>query len=133
MKIKYEFVTGETVEIEVADNIGQMMVQIDRDIYRSNRCETNKHNSVESLAEKGIQFSDDSIDIPFFIEQQETRETLHNALDKLLPQQRDLVQKVFYEGRSMADIAREEGVTAKAVQDRVNKIKVRLRKIIEKN
>ncbi|MBC2723228.1 MAG: sigma-70 family RNA polymerase sigma factor, partial [Desulfosporosinus sp.] len=67
------------------------------------------------------------------IESLETNESLHNALIRLLPQQQELIKKVFIEGRSMASIAREEGVTAKAIQDRVNKIKRRLKKIIKKD
>jgi len=128
MKIKYEFVTGETVEIEVSDNIGEVMVQIDRDIYRSNRRETNKHNSVEMLEEKGVQLSDESIDIPFFIEQQEMKEALYKALDNLLPQQRELIQKVFFNGKSISEIARAEGVDESSIRDRLKRIYKKLKK-----
>ncbi|CQR74997.1 RNA polymerase sigma factor [Sporomusa ovata DSM 2662] len=127
MKIKYEFVTGETVEIEVEENIGEVMAQIDRDIYRSNRRETNKHNSVEALEDKGIQLADESMDIPFFIEQQEMREALHNAMDKLLPQQRELIQKVFFTGKSISEIARAEGVDESSIRDRLKRIYKKLK------
>jgi RNA polymerase sigma-70 factor (ECF subfamily) len=133
MKIKYEFVTGETVEVEVTESISKVAIELDRAIKNSDRRETRRHNSVEALGEKGTQLSDGRVDIPLVIEQQEMRETLHNAMDKLLPRQRELIYKVFFDGRTMADIAREEGVTAKAVQDRVNKMKARLKKIIENN
>lgn len=116
----------------MADNIGEVMDQIDRDIYRSNRRETNKHNSVEVLEEKGIQLSDESVDMVSLIEQQEMREALHKALGKLLPQQRDLIQKVFFEGKTLTDIARDEGVTYQAIQDRLNKIREKLKKSIAK-
>ena len=133
MRIKYEFLTGEIVEVEVPDNIGEVSIELDRDIFNSDRRETRRHNSVENLQEQGVQMADESVDVVSIIEKQETSQALHKALDKLLPQQWDLIQKVFFEGRPMADIAREEGVTSKAIQNRINKIKTQLRKEIEKN
>lgn len=130
MKIKYEYVTGETVEIEVQDNIAKVAIEMDRDIRNSNRRETGKHNSVEELADKGTQLSDDRVDIPSFIERQEMRQALHKALDNLLPQQRELIQKIYFEGRTMADISREEDVTVNAIQNRLNKIREKLRKVL---
>lgn len=133
MNIRYEFVTGEIVEVEVPNDIGEVSIELDRAIYNSNHRETRRHNSVENLQDQGIQLIDQRADVITAIEKLETRKTLQNALAKLLPQQLELIQKVFIEGRTMASIAREEGVTAKAIQDRVNKIKNRLRKIIEKS
>ena len=133
MIIKYEFVTGESLEIEVEDNIGEVSIELDRDIYNSDHRETRRHNSVETMQEQGNQLTDGSADIPTIIEQQETRKDLMHALNKLLPQQRELIHKVFIEGRSMADIAREECVTAKGIQNRINKIKTQLRKEIKKD
>lgn len=132
MKIKYEFLTGEFVEIEVPEAIGEVAIAIDKEIYNSNRRETCKHNSVEKMQEQGIHIADESVDVVSIVEQQEKNEVLYNALDKLLPQQLELIQKVFFEGKTMADIAREEGVSAKAIQNRINKIKTQLKKEIEK-
>ena len=133
MKIKYEFVTGESVEIEIEDNIGEVSIELDNDIYNSDHRETRRHNSVEDMKERGNQLTDGSTDISTIIEQQEMRKDLIRALNKLLPQQRELIHKVFIEGRSMADIAREECVTAKGIQNRINKIKTQLKKEIDKN
>lgn len=133
MKIKYEFLNGETVEIEVSDSLGEISVEIDRTIYNSDRRETRRHNSIDNLAETGLQFSDKRNNVEEVVWRGEDHELLHKAISMLLPQQQKLVRQVFFEERSMADIAREEGVTGKAIQDRVNKIKIRLKKIIEKN
>lgn len=133
MKIKYEFLTGEIVEVEVPEAIGEVAVALDRDIFNSNRRERRRHNSMENMQEKGHQLQDKRSNILFLLEQQELTEALHKALDKLLPQQQELIKKVFFEERTMAEIAREEGVNAKAIQDRIKKIKFKLRKIIENN
>lgn len=133
MKIKYEFVTGESVEVEVPENLGEVSIELDKDIYNSDHRETRRHNSIEVMQERGHQLADGRVDIFSIIEQQETKKVLKHALNKLLPQQRELIHKVFIEGRSMADVAREECVTAKGIQNRVNKIKTQLKKEIEKN
>lgn len=133
MNIKYEFLTGETLEIEVSDDIGGASIELDREIYNSDHRETRRHKSVENLQEQGIQLIDQKADVISTLEKLEAREILQNALAKLLPQQRALINKVFIEGKTMASIAREEGVTAKAIQDRVSKVKNRLRKILEEN
>lgn len=133
MKIRYEFVTGEVVEIEVADDIGDVSIAIDKEIYNGNRRETRRHNSVQDLEEQGRQLPDESNNVENEVIRGEVYERLHKAIAMLQPQQQKLVKKVFFEEQTMADIAREEGVTAKAIQDRVNKIKTRLRKILENN
>lgn len=130
MKIKYEFVTGETVEIEVTDDIAEVAIELDKDIRNSNRRENDKHNSIEKLAERGTQLSDDRVDIHKDIEQKEMRRALQKALDNLLPQQRKLIKKVFFEGQTMADIARKECVSKSAVQDRLNRICIKLKNIM---
>jgi RNA polymerase sigma-70 factor (ECF subfamily) len=96
MKIKYQFVTGETVEIEVPDNIAEVASTIDRDTENSNRKETRRHNSVEELEKNGTQLLDHRIDVQSIIEQKEIREGLYKALDTLLPRQRELIQKIFF-------------------------------------
>ncbi len=133
MKVKYEFLTGEIVEVEVSNDIGEVSIELDREIHNSDRREIRRHNSVDKLQVQGIQIADGSVDVVSIIEKKETREALYNALNKLLPQQRELIHKVFVEGRSMADIAREGCVTAKGIQNRINKIKTQLRKEIEKD
>lgn len=133
MKIEYKFLTGETVAIEVPEPLGDISIEIDRTIYNSDHRETRRHNSIDNLAETGLQFSDERNNVEEAFLRSEEYELLHNAICMLLPQQQKLVRQVFFEERTMADIAREEGVTAKAIQDRVKKIKNSLKKIIEKN
>jgi len=129
MKVKYEFVTGESVEIEVPDNIGEVSIELDRQIYNSDHKETRRHKSIENLQAQGNQLADGSPDIPSIIERKEMSQALHNALEKLLPQQRELIQKVYFEGRPLVDIAREEGVDKSAISHRLKRIYVKLRNL----
>lgn len=44
MKIKYQFAT-ETVEIEVADDWGNLVIDLDRQEYNNDHTETRRHVS----------------------------------------------------------------------------------------
>ena len=133
MKIKYEFATGEEVEIEVSEEISEISIQIDKKIHNSDRRETRRHNSYGDCNDKQKILRDASVDVEKEVFSNLEFETLDKAITKLQPQQQELVRKVFFEERTMADIAREEGISAKAIQSRVNKIKIRLIKIIKNN
>lgn len=128
MKIRYEFVTGDSVEIDVPETMEQVIVGFDKDIKNSNRRETRKHNSVEEMEGQGIQFADKGIDLATLIEQQELKEALKDAMGKLLPQQRKLIQQVFFDRKSIAQIARLEGVDERAIRNRLSKIYRKLKK-----
>lgn len=131
MKIKYEFMTGESVEIEVPDTMEKVMIDFDKELKNSDRRETRRHSSVEDLEGHGTQFTDARVDILGLLENQEMKEVLHKALAELLPQQRELLTKVFFEGRTMADIAREDGVGKSAIQDRLNRTYKKLKNILK--
>ena len=130
MNIKYEFVTGEIFEIEVPETIGEISIAIDKDIQNSNRRETRRHNSVEILKEQGVQITDKRVDIASIIETQELNEKLKKALDMLLPQQQELIRKVFFEGKTIVSVAHELNITKQACNDRLNKIYKRLKKYL---
>lgn len=61
-------------------------------------------------------------------EHQDMLDKLRNAMEFLLPQQRELFKKVYLERRSNTDIAAEEGVTEAAIRNRLKKLHERLRK-----
>lgn len=130
MKIKYEFVTGETIELDVTEDIGEIVIEIERDTYNSNRRETRRHNSLEEMHNQGLQFKDNDADILSIVEEKETNEGLYNVLDKLLPQQKELIFKVFFKDMSIIDIARSEGVSEAAIRNRLKKIYKKLKKIL---
>lgn len=130
MKIKYEFLTCEVVEVEVPEDMGEISIDLDRDIFNSNRRETRRHNSVEKLEEQGIQIADKNVDVVSIIENQETNKALYKALDKLSPQQKELIQKVFFEGTPIVVVAEELGITKQACNNRLNKIYKQLKKYL---
>ena len=56
MKIKYEFVNGETSEIEVDDSLGELLVDFDRQQYNNDHKETRRHVSLDGMDYEGELF-----------------------------------------------------------------------------
>ena len=62
MKIKYEFAT-ETVEIEVTDDWGAIVVDLDRQDYNTDHKETRRHCSLEAYnLDDGLLPSDENVE-----------------------------------------------------------------------
>lgn len=55
-------------------------------------------------------------------EHQEMLVKLKAAIETLQPQQKDLIHKVFFEGRTCTSIAEEDGVSKAAISNRLKKI-----------
>ena len=130
MNITYEFVTGEKIEIEVNEDIANISIEIEKKIYKSERRETRRHNSIDSMEEAGFQFEGVDDDIEIKVEQAETTDEVKNAIKTLIPNQQDLIEKIFYKDMKIVDIAAYEGVTEAAVRNRLNKIYKKLKKIL---
>jgi DNA-directed RNA polymerase specialized sigma24 family protein len=52
-------------------------------------------------------------------------------MNRLLPAQRELIRKVFFENQSIVSIAREQGVGESAVRDRLGRVYARLKIFLE--
>ena len=130
MNITYEFVTGEKIEIEVNEDIANISIEIEKKIYKSERRETRKHNSIDSMEEAGFQFEDINDDTEVKVEEAETTDEIKNAIKTLIPNQQDLIEKIFYKDMKIVDIAEYEGVTEAAIRNRLNKIYKKLKKIL---
>lgn len=135
MKIKYEFVTGEKLEIEVEDNIGEIVVEMEVMQSRRNRTETRRHNSFESMQEQRPgnnprQFIDEKADIEQYIVDSEERERLHQAIGKLEARDALIVHRYFFENITMSEIGSELGVSAMAISKRLKKIPDKIKKFM---
>lgn len=131
MKIKYKFVTGETTEIIVPEEISKISIEIDRGITSSERRESRRHNSLEKMEEWGFQFMDDKVDVEILTEEKLVMEGLYEALGKLSFEKRKLIDLVFFERQTITSIAREKGVTEGAVRKELKKIYREIEKILK--
>lgn len=135
MKINYEFVTGEKLELEVDDSIGKIVIELEVLQTRRNRTETRRHNSLESMQEQQQgrsprQFVDEMVDVEQFIIDSEERERLHQAIGLLEERDRLIVRQYYFENRTMTEIGREIGISAMAVSKRLKKIPEKLKSLM---
>ena len=131
MKIRYEFANGEISEVEVSEELGRTLAEMTHRAALRDRAETRRHVSLDKLLSLGAQIGDGNASVEELTEQALAIAALRRAVDQLEPQQRALVQKVFYENRSIASIAREEGVNPATVSHRLERIYRKLNKIFE--
>ena len=122
MKIRYEFVNGDIVEIEVDQKIGTVVLELEKEEKRNNHTETRRHSRLDC--------SDDKSSWQIDPQQGEEEETLvrcggktfchndkrlENALDKLTNKQRELALEHIVKGVSVEEYAKEHGLTERAV------------------
>lgn len=127
MKITYEFVTGEISEVEVDERLGGMLLDLDRQQYNNDQKETRRHVSLDGMDYEGELFAS-AEDTEGEAERREDMARLFSAMEVLSPDQRELVEKVYFEDRKITDIAHEEGVSHVAIVRRLNRIFEKLRK-----
>ena len=128
MKIKYEF-ANETVEIEVSEDWGNILIDLDREEYNVNHKETRRHCSLDAFNLDDTLFpSDDDVETEVATKDEYRR--LYAAIAQLSPRQQYLIQQVFIEGRKYTDIAREEGVDRTAISHATDRAIKNLKKIL---
>lgn len=129
MEIKYEFVTGEVLAIEVEDELGEVILELDRQERNNDRRESRRHMSLDGMDFEGETFRAEA-DTPREAMGRVDTERLMKALDMLSASQKELLLKVYFKGMRVADIARVEGVSEAAVRKRLKKIYGKLKKVL---
>lgn len=120
MKIKYEF-ANETIEIEVVDDWGNLLIDLDRQEYNIHQKETRRHASLNSMNYEGVFFVDDT-DVEADIIRTEESAQLDKVIKKLKPAQQSMVQAIFFKGMSISDYATQEGVDHSAISHRLRTV-----------
>ncbi len=130
MKIKYEFATGEIVEVDVPAEVAEVSIRIDEETKRQNRKETRRHISLSLLKEQenGLEKNKDVVFT--LVEQKNQIKIIENALKRLLPEQQELIFKAFFCEKTISELAKEKGVTPKAIRNRLDRIYRKLKEIL---
>ena len=131
MNIKYEFLTGETIEIEVSDYIGEVSIAIDREIYNDDRRETRRHESYSDHNYKHEKLVDKSADVEAATEWNADKEKLNHSISQLKSHQQELVKKIFYQGLSETEVARVMGVSQQAISQQLKVIYKNLKNFLD--
>lgn len=128
--IKYKFADGTTSEIEVTDELYALHLQLVQEEKRNHWRETRRHTSLNYLMELGVDFTDTAADPVAAVELREDDERIYKAMSQLLPEQQTLVRKVFYEGKTITEIAKAENVGKSAIANRLTRIYIKLKKFL---
>jgi len=115
MKIQYKFV-DKTVEIEVDDDWGNLVIDLDRQEYNNDHAETRRHASLSAMSYEGDYFEDDRADLSGYADVLVLRE----AIKKLPERQREIIHLHFFEELGIREIARQLGLDHSTVRESLN-------------
>lgn len=74
---------------------------------------------------------DEGVDVEKIVETQMMIEALRHSLSKLTAEERDIIERLYFNDETLSSIASEKKVSYQAIQDRKNNILLKLRKFIE--
>lgn len=126
MKIKYEFVTG-AVEVEVTDDWGTILVDLDRQEYNVNHKETRRHCSLDAYNQDDALLPSDE-DVMRSVLIAEDNQRLFEAITHLNAEQQELVRVIFFEEMSVSEYAKRHGITQSAASQRKKAVLKKMKK-----
>ena len=125
MIIKYQFAT-ETVEIEVDDDWGCLVIDMDRMEYNNDHKETRRQVSLDAALYEGEAFADEGAGLEKYAE----RIDLQRAISTLTDHQQRIIKGYFYDGLTYVELGEELGTSEAGVRQAANRALKQLRKII---
>lgn len=147
MKIKYQFANNETNEIEISNEWGENILELDRQEFNVNRKETRRHTALDTyeylddqactnprLSRDAFEFRNricaESAETAADLERKYTHQHIRAAMNKLKPAQRDLITAIYFMGVSVNDYAKSEGVSHSAISHRLQTAYKQLKKFL---
>lgn len=131
MKIKYEFVTGEKVYVDVNEEFEEIMLELDNELKNNNRKETQKHKSL-SLSDRNIELADLNSDVFEEVVKNINKDKLYKAISNLRPYEQRLLHNLYLRKcpLTLSDYAKVLGVTENVIQKQLTNIKNKLRNLL---
>ena len=130
MKIKYQF-ANEAVEIDVSNEWGSILIDLDRQEYNNNHKEKRRHYSLDACTYEGNDFATVDEGLEAIMSDDGMAEKLSAAIASLLPRQQKLIKQVFFEGKKYADIARAEGLDPSSVRQATMRALEKIKKYLK--
>ena len=129
MKIRYSFV-NETISIDVPDDWGEILIDLDRQEYNNDHKETRRHYSLEGKVYEGMDYAVEDPGLEALFAGPTDEERVRAAIQKLDPDQQKMVQAIYFENVSVNDYAARMGVTQSAISHRLQTVKKKLKKLL---
>ena len=127
---RYHFSNGETISIDVSDDWGEILIDLDRQEYNNNHKETRRHYSLEGKVYEGMDYAAEDSDLEALFAGPTDEECLRTAIQQLTPDQQEMVQAIYFENVSVNDYAARMGVTQSAISHRLQTVKKKLKKLL---
>ncbi len=129
MKISYKF-ANEDVEIEVSEDWGNILIDLDRQEYNVNHKETRRHTTLDNENEDGEWLAVENAEIDALFTEEVDEEKLHSAISQLSPKQQELVRAIYFDRIAVNDYATGEGVDQSAISHRLQTIYKKIKKFL---
>ena len=129
MKIRYSFV-NETISIDVPDDWGEILIDLDRQEYNNDHKETRRQYSLEGKVYEGMDYAAEDSGLEALFAGPTDEERLRAAIRKLAPDQQAMIRAIYFDGVSVNDYAARMGVTQSAISHRLQTVKKKLKKFL---
>ena len=129
MKIQYKFAT-ETISIDVPDDWGEILIDLDRQEYNNDHKETRRHFSLEGKVYEGMDYAVEDPGLEALFAGPTDEERLRAAIQKLDPDQQAMIRAIYFEEVSVNDYAARMGVTQSAISHRLQTVRKKLKKLL---
>ena len=127
---RYHFSNGETISIDVSDDWGEILIDLDRQEYNNDHKETRRHYSLEGKVYEGMDYAAEDSGLEALFAGPTDEECLRTAIQQLTPDQQEMVQAIYFENVSVNDYAARMGVTQSAISHRLQTVKKKLKKLL---
>ena len=127
---RYHFSNGETISIDVSDDWGEILIDLDRQEYNNDHKETRRHYSLEGKVYEGKDYAVEDPGLEALFAGPTDEERLRAAIQKLDPDQQAMIRAIYFEGVSVNDYAARMGVTQSAISHRLQTVKKKLKKLL---
>lgn len=128
--ITYKFADGTTSAVEVSDEFYSLYQDMEKVDELSERKHSRRNQSLERSVDNGWDVADPDADVATIFEINERNSQLNAAISTLTPEQQTLIKQVFFERIPQVEIAERQGVTKKAINNRLTRILRKLKKVL---
>ena len=131
MKIKYEFNKGKTVEIEVSDDWGEVLVELGKVERRNNHTETRRHYKLNTSNDSSECLIDPNAFVEEIIINKQTDEAIMDYARKHLSRkQLKIFEEMYVDGLTQKECADKLGLSKSAVSQVVKTIRKKMSAIL---
>ena len=127
---RYHFSNGETISIDVPDDWGEILIDLDRQEYNNDHKETRRHYSLEGKVYEGMDYAVEDPGLEALFAGPTDEERLRTAIQKLDLDQQAMIRAIYFEGVSVNDYAARMSLTQSAISHRLQTVRKKLKKLL---